>query len=222
MNGLQLAFLRGKNESCDTMFWAGIVHTSANSRQSVNNQSVAVEGSDHQRRISQLIGLDLVRVGVGSDEAINGLQLAFLRGNAESSTAALCMAPVNTSPCCNKDINHLWVVLRASIIQGREPFIADIVDIRLVLLQQVSHGDQVPSQARVDQGLVRHLALRLLLLGDADGLVLGPMMSLAQVVAVPDEIAALAALGVERGLEAVRALLCGVRELQPARGRHGP
>jgi len=47
------------------------------------------------------------------------------------------------------------------------------------------------------------------------------MMSLAQVVAVPDEIAALAALGLERGLEAERALLCGVRELQLARGRHG-
>ena len=73
----------------------------------------------------------------------------------------------------------------AGCIEGCEPFIAYIVDIRLVFLQQISHGDQIPSHARVDQGLIDHLALRrLLLLGDTLVLVAIPISLLAGLAAV--------------------------------------
>ena len=79
-DGRRVAFLRGEEKSCGAILWSGIVHTSASSRQSVNDQSVAVLGSDHQRRISLLVGHDLVRVSASSDEAVHSLQLTKLRG----------------------------------------------------------------------------------------------------------------------------------------------
>ena len=46
---LQSAFLRGNAKGCEAVIWAGLVNTSASSQQSVNDQSVVVQSSDHQR-----------------------------------------------------------------------------------------------------------------------------------------------------------------------------